>query len=59
MSTSPLIDRDVLDFFLYDVLDAEALCRLPRYAAHSRETFDGVVDLSHQLALEKIGRAHV
>ncbi len=53
MSTSPLIDRDVLDFIVHDLLDAESLTRMPRYAAHSRETFDNVVDLAHQLALSK------
>lgn len=29
-----------LRFMLYEVLDAEALCRLPAYAEHSREVFD-------------------
>jgi alkylation response protein AidB-like acyl-CoA dehydrogenase len=44
------IDRTILDFLLYDWLDAAALTRLPRFSDHSRETFDAVLDLSARLA---------
>ena len=47
------VDRRHLDFMLHDVLDVEALCRYPRYAAHGRETFDAAVTLAQQLAAEK------
>ncbi len=37
---NPLLhDRDI-DFLLYEVLDAPALCALPAFAEHSRDTFD-------------------
>ncbi len=39
MNANPLLsDRDV-DFQLYEVLDVSALCTLPPFAEHSRETF--------------------
>jgi alkylation response protein AidB-like acyl-CoA dehydrogenase len=46
----PFIDRTILDFLLYDWLDAAALAQLPRFSDHSRETFDAVLDLSARLA---------
>ncbi len=46
----PFIDRAILDFLLYDWLDAAALTRLPRFSEHSRETFYAVLDLSTRLA---------
>ena len=42
--TNPLIDDELVDFLLYSVLDAEALCELEPYAQHSRETFDMYID---------------
>lgn len=53
MSPSPLIDRRQLDFLLHEVHDAGALCRYPRYAGHSRETFEVVLKAAHGLALAK------
>ncbi|MBP6626649.1 MAG: acyl-CoA dehydrogenase [Arenimonas sp.] len=53
MSDSPLLDRRHLDFLLYEVHDAAALCRHPRFAEHSRETFDAVLDAAHDLALAR------
>jgi butyryl-CoA dehydrogenase len=53
MSDSPLLDRRHLDFLLYQVQDTEALCRYPRFAEHSRETFDAVLDAAHDLALAR------
>jgi alkylation response protein AidB-like acyl-CoA dehydrogenase len=46
----PFIDRTILDFLLYDWLDAAALTKLPRFSEHSRETFDAVLDLSARVA---------
>jgi alkylation response protein AidB-like acyl-CoA dehydrogenase len=46
----PFIDRTILDFLLYDWLDAAALTMLPRFSEHSRETFDAVLDLSARVA---------
>ena len=47
---SLLLSRRDLDFLLYQWLDAEELTRRPRFAEHSRETFDAVLDLSEQIA---------
>ena len=52
MSDSPLINRRHLDFLLYDVLEAESLCRYRRFAEHSRETFDSAIELAHQIAVD-------
>jgi butyryl-CoA dehydrogenase len=53
MSASPLIDRRHLDFLLYEVFDIERLTQRPRFAEHSRETFDSAIELAHQLAVTK------
>lgn len=47
---SLLMSRRDLAFLLYDWLDADALVALPRYAEHSRETFDAVLDTSERIA---------
>jgi len=48
-----LIPRRDLDFQLYEVLDAAALCGLPRYAEHDRDVFDGVIDSAYRIAAER------
>jgi len=53
MSASPLIDRRNLDFMLYELLGVERLIAYPRFAEHSRDTFDAAIALAHQIALEK------
>src|SRR5574337_2227050 len=45
--------RDTLDFLLYDWLDAQALTARPRFAEHSRETFDAVPETCERIAREK------
>ncbi|MET3392118.1 acyl-CoA dehydrogenase [Variovorax atrisoli] len=45
--------RSTLDFLLYDWLDAEALNQRERFADHSRETFDAVLDTCERIAREK------
>ena len=47
-----LIPRRDLEFQLFEVLDAEALCRLPRYADHDRAVFDGVIDAAYRIAAQ-------
>ena len=47
---STILSRRDLDFLLYEWLRVEELTRRPRFAEHSRETFDGVLDLCEQLA---------
>ncbi len=48
-----LIPRRDLDFQLFEVLDSVALCGRPRYAAHDREVFDGVLDAAYRIATER------
>ncbi|MFE1168291.1 acyl-CoA dehydrogenase [Nocardiopsis sp. NPDC058789] len=50
--TSTLLSRRDLRFLLYEWLDAEALTRRPRYADHSRETFDSALDLAERVATD-------
>ncbi|QJC56466.1 3-methylmercaptopropionyl-CoA dehydrogenase [Polaromonas vacuolata] len=45
--------RPTLDFLLYDWLGAESLNQRPRFADHSRETFDAVFDICEKIAREK------
>src|SRR4051812_5880973 len=45
--------RHTTDFLLYDWLDAESLRARPRFAEHSRETFDSVLDTCERIAREK------
>lgn len=45
--------RPTLDFLLYDWLDAASLNQRARFADHSRETFDAVLDTCERIAREK------
>ncbi|RYY81238.1 MAG: acyl-CoA dehydrogenase, partial [Comamonadaceae bacterium] len=45
--------RPTLDFLLYDWLAAEGLSQRERFADHSRETFDAVLDTCERIAREK------
>jgi alkylation response protein AidB-like acyl-CoA dehydrogenase len=47
----PLSRRDV-EFLLYEWLDVLELTRRERFSEHSRETFDAVLELSEQIAVE-------
>jgi alkylation response protein AidB-like acyl-CoA dehydrogenase len=49
---SEIMSRRDLEFLLYEWLDAEALTTRERFADHSRETFDGVLELSERLATD-------
>ena len=61
--TTPMSRQD-LEFLLYEWLDVETLTSRDRFAAHSRETFDAVLELSADIAMKcfapanKIGDAH-
>ena len=52
MAPNPLVSDRNVDFLLYEVFDVEALCRLPFYADHSRETFDIVLKNARKFARE-------
>jgi len=45
-----LLSRRDIDFLLYEWLDVESLTKRERFAEHSRETFDAVLDLSTDIA---------
>ncbi|UCZ91663.1 acyl-CoA dehydrogenase [Gordonia sp. WA4-43] len=61
--TTPMSRRD-LEFLLYEWLDVESLTSRERFSAHSRETFDAVLELSADIAMKcfapanKIGDAN-
>lgn len=48
-----LIPRRDLDFQVFEVLHAAELNRLPRYAEHDREVFEGVIDTAYRVAGER------
>ncbi len=50
--TAKLLSRRDLEFLLYEWLDVVALCQRPRYADHSRETFDGALETAERIATE-------
>ena len=45
--------RQTLDYLLYDWLQVESLNQRERFAEHSRETFDAVLDTCEKIAREK------
>lgn len=45
--------RRDLDFLMYEWLQVQRLAQRPRFAEHSRETFDSVLDLSERIARER------
>jgi len=45
--------RQTIDFLLHDWLHATDLVERPRFAEHSRETFDAVLDTCERIAREK------
>ncbi|MBC7413706.1 MAG: acyl-CoA dehydrogenase [Herminiimonas sp.] len=47
---SKILSRRDLDFLLYEWLDVASLTTRERYADHSRETFDAVLDTCEQIA---------
>ncbi len=48
-----IVSTDDLSFVLYELLDIERLTRFPRYADHSRETFDAAIDLALKVGAEE------
>jgi alkylation response protein AidB-like acyl-CoA dehydrogenase len=53
MPRSLILSRRDLEFLLYEWLDVTALTAHERFAEHSRETFDAVLDLSESIATEQ------
>jgi alkylation response protein AidB-like acyl-CoA dehydrogenase len=50
--SSLILSRRDLEFLLHEWLDVETLTKRPRYAEHSRETFDAVLELAEDIATE-------
>ena len=50
---STLLSRRDLDFLLHEWLRVSELVERPRYAEHSRETFDDALDLAERVATEQ------
>lgn len=53
MANNPTIPRRDLEFLLYEWLDVPSLTERERFADHSRESFDAVLELSEEIANEK------
>ncbi|MCU1482541.1 MAG: acyl-CoA dehydrogenase [Subtercola sp.] len=53
MSSVPILSTRDLEFLLYEWLDVEALTSRERFASHSRESFDDVLALSAQIAIDQ------
>src|SRR5581483_6828486 len=50
---SRLLSRRDLEFVLYELLDVAALTSRPRFAEHSRETFDAALETAARIAEDK------
>lgn len=50
---SKLLNRRDIEFVLYELLDIESLTQRPRFADHSRETFDAALETAAKIAEEK------
>lgn len=51
---APMTFRSTVDFLLRDWIGVESLTSRPRFAEHSRETFDSVLDACQRITLEKL-----
>jgi alkylation response protein AidB-like acyl-CoA dehydrogenase len=49
---SKILSRRDLEFVLYEMLDVLRLTGLPRYADHTRETFDAALDTARKVATD-------
>lgn len=52
MSPNLILSPRDLDFLLHEWLEVETLTKRPRFAEHSRETFDAVMELAQQIATD-------
>lgn len=55
---NPLLNDRNVEFLLYEVFEAESLCRLPYFADHSRETFDLYLQMCRKFAREVLFPAY-
>jgi alkylation response protein AidB-like acyl-CoA dehydrogenase len=52
LTSSLLLSRRDLQFLLHEWLQVEALCDRPRFAEHSRDTFDEILTLAERIATD-------
>ncbi len=52
-SNSLILSRRDIGFLLYEWLKVDEMCARPRYADHSRETFDSALDIYERIATEQ------
>lgn len=52
--SNPLFDDRDVRFLLFDVLDAEGLCRLPHFSDHSRQTFELYLKAARDVARNEL-----
>lgn len=50
--------RSTVDFLLHDGIGVESLTSRPRFAEHTRETFDSVIDACQRIARDKLAPAN-
>ncbi len=50
--------RSTVDFLLHDWIGVESLTSRPRFAEHTRETFDSVIDACQRIARDKLAPAN-
>lgn len=55
---NPLVSDAFVDFLLFDVLDVEALCRLPAFSGHGRETIGPWLGACRRVAREVLFPAY-
>ena len=53
LASSSLLSRRDLQFLLHEWLRVEELCERPRFADHSREIFDDVLELAERIATDQ------
>ncbi|MCW3012228.1 MAG: acyl-CoA dehydrogenase domain protein, partial [Solirubrobacterales bacterium] len=53
LTSGTLVSRRDLQFLLHEWLEVERLCERPRFADHSREVFDDVLELAERIATEQ------
>jgi len=58
MSENVLVSDRAIDFILYEVLHLDALCELPAFSEHSRETFDLFLQSARRLARQALFPAY-
>ena len=54
MTANPLLDSRDMRFVLFEMLEAQSLIKYERFGEFDRETFESVLDLAEQIAVEQV-----